>query len=72
MLLSFAVMATGGVFIFRGVGVIDCRSVSFSREFATCFENDFGALPGTVAGGALIGVGIVLFFAAMARFATVK
>ncbi len=58
--------------MYRGVSVIGCQSVSFSRHFTTCYQNDLGALPGYIAGGALIVVGIVLFFAAMARFATVR
>lgn len=72
MVFSFAVMAAGGVLLFRGVSVIGCQSVSFSRHFTTCYQNDLGALPGHIAGGALIAVGVILFFAAMTRFATVR
>ena len=72
MLFPFAVMAAGGALIFRGISVIGCQSVSLSRQFTTCYSNDLGAMPGQLAGGGLIVVGIVLFFAAMTRFATVK
>ena len=72
MLLSFAAMAAGFAFIFRGVEVISCGSVSFSRNFTTCYASDFGVLPGPVAGTGLIALGVVLFFFAMVRMATVK
>ena len=72
MLLSFAAMAGGFALIFRGIEVIGCQSVSLSRSFTTCYPNDFGALPGPIAGGSLIALGVVLFFVAMLRFATVK
>jgi hypothetical protein len=72
MLFSFAAMAVGGALIFRGIGVIGCESVSFSREFTTCYPHDLGALPGHVAGIGLIAVGIVIFFAAMMKLSTVK
>lgn len=72
MLFSFAAMAAGGVLIFRGIDVIGCESVSFSRQFTVCYAHDLGALPGHVAGGGLIVAGIVIFFAAMLRLSTVK
>lgn len=72
MLFSFAAMAVGGALIFRGINVIGCESVSFSREFTTCYSHDLGAMPGHVAGLGLIAVGIALFFAAMLKFSTVK
>jgi hypothetical protein len=72
MLLSFGGMATGFVMIFRGIQVMSCGSVSFSRSFTTCYAGDFGALPGPVAGVGLISVGVLLFVAAMLRMATVK
>ncbi|NNC92232.1 MAG: hypothetical protein HKN80_07035 [Acidimicrobiia bacterium] len=72
MLISFAAMAAGGVLIFRGIDVIDCQSVSFSGQFTTCYPHDLGALPGHVAGGGLIAVGIIVFFAAMLRLSMVK
>jgi hypothetical protein len=72
MLFSFAAMAVGGALIFRGIDVIGCESVSFSRRFTTCYPHDLGALPGHVAGGGLIVVGIVIFFAAMLRVSAVK
>ncbi|MBT8216424.1 MAG: hypothetical protein HKN74_05405 [Acidimicrobiia bacterium] len=72
MLLSFVAMAGGFALIFRGIEVIGCQTVSLSRSLTTCYSNDFGALPGPIAGGALITVGVVLFFVAMLRFATVR
>jgi hypothetical protein len=72
MLFSFAAMAAGGVLVFRGIDVIGCESVSFSRQFTACYPHDLGALPGHVAGGGLIVVGIVIFFAAMLKLSTVK
>ena len=72
MLFSFAAMAGGFLLIFRGITVFGCTTVSFSRDFTTCFQSDFGAIPGMVAGGGLIAIGTVLFFVAMLRFATVR
>lgn len=72
MFFLFAAMAGGVGLIFRGIDVIDCRSVSFSRNFTTCFSNDFGALTGSIAGGGLIVVGVSIFVAAMIRFGTVR
>lgn len=72
MLFSFAAMAVGGVLVFRGLNVIGCESVSFSRDFTTCYSHDLGAMPGHVAGLGLIAVGIVIFFAAMMKLSTVK
>lgn len=72
MLLSFAAMAGGFLMIFRGIQVMGCGSVSFSREFTTCYGNSFGAMPGPVAGVGLIAAGVVLFFVAMLRMASVK
>lgn len=72
MLLSFGAMAAGFVMIFRGVQVMGCESVSFSGSFTTCYPGDLGALPGPVAGIGLISAGVLLFFAAMLRMATVK
>ena len=72
MVFSFAAMAGGFLLIFRGIEVFGCRTVSLSRRIATCYQNDFGAVPGQVAGGVLIALGVVLFFAAMMRFATVR
>ena len=72
MLISFAAMAAGGVLIFRGITVFDCKSVSFSRDLATCYANDFGAMDGEIAAVLLIAVGAVLFFASMLRFSTIK
>ena len=43
MLISFAAMAAGGVLIFRGITVFDCKSVSLSRSLTTCYANDFSA-----------------------------
>ncbi len=72
MLFSFAAMAGGFLLIYRGIDVIGCRSVSFSRSFTTCYANDVGTVSGHVGAGGLISVGIVLFFVAMLRFATVR
>jgi hypothetical protein len=72
MLFSFVAMAVGGVLLFRGIDVIGCESVSFSRQFTTCYSHDLGALPGHVAGIGLIAVGITIFFAAMMKLSTVK
>ncbi|MBT8191896.1 MAG: hypothetical protein HKO63_02115 [Acidimicrobiia bacterium] len=72
MLISFAAMAAGGVLIFRGITVFDCKSVSISRKLTTCYTNDLGAMDGEIAAVLLIAVGAVFFFAAMMRFATVK
>ena len=72
MLLSFGAMAAGFALIFRGVQVIGCGSVSFSNSFTTCYTSDIGALPGPVAGVGLIAVGVLVFFAAMLRMASVK
>lgn len=72
MLFSFAAMAGGFVLIFRGIEVMGCRTVSLSRSLATCYTNELGALPGPVAGGGLITLGVILFFVAMLRFATVR
>ena len=72
MLLSFGGMAAGFAMVFRGIQVMTCGSVSFSRDFTTCYAGDFGALPGPVAGIGLISAGVLLFFAALLRLATVK
>lgn len=72
MLLSFVAMAGGFALIFRGIEVIGCQTVSLSRSLTTCYANDFGALPGPIAGGGLITLGVILFFVAMLRFATVR
>ena len=72
MLLSFGAMAAGFAMIFRGVQVIGCGSVSFSSSFTTCYTSDIGALPGPVAGIGLIAVGVLVFFAAMVRMASVR
>ena len=72
MLFSFAAMAGGFVLIFRGIEVMGCKTVSLSRSFTTCYANEFGALPGPVAGGGLLTLGAILFFVAMMRFATVR
>jgi hypothetical protein len=65
-------MAAGVAMIFRGIQVMSCGSVSFSRSFTTCYPGDLGAMPGPVAGIGLIALGVLLFFAAMLRIATVK
>ena len=70
MLLSFGAMAAGFAMIFRGIQVMSCGSVS--RSLTTCYAGDLGALPGPVAGIGLIAIGVLLFFAAMLRLATVK
>ena len=72
MLLSFGAMAAGFVMIFRGLQVMGCGSVSFSQSFTTCYAGDLGALPGPVAGIGLIAFGVLVFFAAMLRMASVK
>ena len=72
MLFLFTAMAAGGVLIFRGINVIGCESVSFSRSFTVCYPHDLGAMPGHVAGIGLIVVGIMIFFAAMMKLSTVK
>lgn len=72
MLLSFGGMAAGFAMIFRGIQVMGCGSVSFSRSFTTCYAGDLGAMPGPIAGVGLISLGVLLFFAAMLRMATVK
>ena len=72
MLISFAAMAAGGMLIFRGITVFDCKSVSFSHKFTTCYANDLGAMDGEIAAVILIAVGALLFFVAMMRFATIK
>jgi len=72
MLFSFAAMVGGFFFIFRGIDAIGCRSVSFSRSFTTCYQSDLGALSGPVAGTILIAIGLILFFGALVRFATVR
>lgn len=72
MLLSFTAMAAGFLMIFRGLQVMGCNSVSLSSSFTTCYANDFGVMPGPVAGTGLIALGVVLFFVAMLRMATVK
>ena len=72
MLLSFGAMAAGFALIFRGLQVMGCRSVSFSQSFTTCYTSDVGSLPGPVAGIGLIAVGVLVFFAAMVRMASVR
>ena len=72
MLLPFAAMAGGFLLIFRGLAAFDCASVSFSRHFTTCYQTDIGALPGAVAGGGMLAVGAILFFAGMLRMSTVR
>ena len=65
--------SVGGAFLaFRGVQVFDCRSVSFSDTFTTCYPNDFGAMSGTVAGVGLVAVGAGLFMFALYSLATIK
>ena len=65
--------SVGGVFLaFRGIQVLDCRSVSFSGKFTTCYPSDLGAMSGTVAGVGLVGVGAALFIFALIRMATIK
>ncbi len=68
------VSSVGGVFlVFRGIDVFDCRSVSFSSEFTTCYPNtDFGAMTGAVAGIGLVAVGTGLFIFALVRLASIK
>ena len=72
MLISFASMAGGFLLIFRGISVFGCTSVSFSRDFTTCYQSELGALPGAVAGSGLMVVGAVLFFVAMIRLVSVR
>ncbi len=65
--------SVGGAFLaFRGIQVFDCRSVSFSDSFTTCYANDLGDMSGTVAGGGLVAVGAALFMFALYRLATIK
>ena len=68
------VSSVGGVFlVFRGIDVFDCRSVSFSSEFTTCYPNtDFGAMAGAVAGIGLVAVGTGLFIFALVRLASIR
>ncbi len=67
------VSSVGGVFlVFRGIDVFDCRSVSFSSEFTTCYPNDFGAMTGAIAGIGLVAVGTGLFIFALVRLASIK
>ena len=76
MLGAFGAVAAsvGGVFlVFRGIDVFDCRSVSFSSQFTTCYANpDFGAMTGSVAGVGLVAVGAALFMFSLIRLASIK
>lgn len=64
-----ALASIGGVLLLvRGLTVLDCQSVSFSRTIATCFENtNFGQVSGTVGGSGLIVVGLGLFMVGLVR-----
>ncbi len=67
------VSSVGGVFlVFRGIDVFDCRSVSFSSDFTTCYPNDFGAMTGAIAGFGLVAAGTGLFIFALVRLASIK
>lgn len=72
MIFSFGAMAGGFVLIFAGVGVIGCRTVSFSSSFTTCYASELGALSGSMAAFGLIATGVVLFFVAMLQLARVR
>ncbi len=65
-------MAGGSVLVFRGITVFQCRSVSFSSEFTTCYPNDFGAMTGAIAGIGLVAAGTGLFIFALVRLASIK
>ena len=67
-----AVAAAGGVLlVLRGLTILDCQSVSFSRTIATCFEStNFGQVSGTVGGSGLIVVGLGLFLLGLVRLSS--
>ena len=67
-----AVASIGGVVLLvRGLTIIDCQTVSFSRTIATCFEGtNFGQVSGTVGGSGLIIVGLGLFVVGLVRLSS--
>lgn len=67
-----AFTSIGGVLLLvRGLTILDCRSISFSRTIATCYERtDFGQVSGTVGGLSLIIVGLGLFVAGLIRLSS--
>lgn len=67
-----AVASIGGILlVLRGLTILDCQSVSFSRTIATCFENhNFGQVSGSVGGSGLIIVGLGLFLAGLVRLSS--
>lgn len=69
---AIAAMAGGTFLVFRGIAVFNCRSVSFSSNFTTCYPSDLGSMPGVVAGGGLVVVGAALFMFALIRLAAIK
>ena len=67
-----AVASIGGVVLLvRGLTILDCQTVSFSRTIATCFEStNFGQVSGTVGGSGLIIVGLGLFVVGLVRLSS--